>query len=103
MFDITVEDVFAVYAQLKDKYPLTMTNTAALDEGYTEDFPIVVGKSHGQIMELYEYGGEFVLFVMDEAQTAGTHWHPQNIEYAKDDIAEFMDGKSDYKLYPFKQ
>ena len=103
MFHITVEDLRAVYEQLKDKYNLVWTTTAALDEGFTVDCPIIVGKAHGQIIELYEDGGSFVLDVMDEAQTQGTHWHPNDVESAVEDIAEFMDGKSDYEMYPFKQ
>ena len=103
MFHITVEDLRAVYEQLKDKYNLVWTTTAALDEGFTVDCPIIVGKAHGQIIELYEDGGYFVLDVMDEAQTQGTHWHPNDVEGAVEDIAEFMDGKSDYEMYPFKQ
>ena len=103
MCDITVEDVLAVYGQLKDRYRLTLTTTAALDEGFTIDCPIIVGKAHGQIIELYEDGGDFVLDVMDEAQTKGTHWHPNDVECAVDYIIEFMEGKSDYNLYPFKQ
>ncbi len=103
MFHITVEDLRAVYEQLKDKYNLVWTTTAALDEGFTVDCPIIVGKAHGQIIELYEDGGVFVLDVMDEAQTQGAHWHPNDVEGAVEDIAEFMDGKSDYEMYPFKQ
>ena len=56
MFDITVDDVMAVYEQLKDRYDLVFTTTSALDEGFTIDCPIVVGKAHGQIIELYEDG-----------------------------------------------
>ncbi len=103
MFDITVDDVFAVYEQLKDKYPLEMTNTAAVDDGFEEDIPIIVGKAHGQIIWLYEYGGDFVMDVMDAEQTKGTHWHPIDVDMAVKDIAKFMEGKSDYKMYPFKQ
>lgn len=44
---ITVDDVFAVYDRLKDKYALTLTTTGALDDGYTIDCPIIVGKAHG--------------------------------------------------------
>ena len=101
MFDITIEDLIAVFEALKDKYPLFFTNTAALDEGFTGDFPIIVGKAHGQIIELYEYCGDFVLDVLDEKHTMGTHWHPNNVNNAIDDISEFMEGKSDYKLDPF--
>jgi hypothetical protein len=103
MFNMTDRNVLEVYTQLKDKYDLVLTTTTALDEGFTIDCPIIVGKTHGQILELYSDGDMFVLDVMDEAQTKGTHWHPNDVESAVDYIAEFMDGKSDYELYPFPQ
>ena len=103
MFNMTDRNVLEVYTQLKDKYDLVLTTTTALDEGFTIDCPIIVGKAHGQILELYSDGDMFVLDVMDEAQTKGTHWHPNDVESAVDYIAEFMDGKSDYELYPFLQ
>lgn len=102
MFHITVDDLLAVYEQLKDRYDLILTNTFALDEGFTEDCPIIVGKAHGQLIELYKDGDLFILDVMDEAQTKGTHWHPNGVESAIEDIQEFMNGKSDYEMYPFK-
>ena len=102
MFDITVDDVLAVYEQLKDRYALILTKTSALDEGFTVDCPIIVGKAHSQIIELYKDGGDFILDVMDEEQTEGTHWHPNDVGGAIDDIVEFMEGKSDYRMYPFK-
>ena len=101
MVDITANDVLAVYEQLKNKYDLVLTNTAALNQGFTIDCPIIVGKAHGQVIELYENAGDFVLDVMDEAQTKGAHWHPYDVESAVNDVAEFMDGKSDYELMTF--
>ena len=103
MFDSTVDDVMAVYEQLKDRYDLVLTTTSALDEGFTIDCPIVVGKAHGQIIELYEDGGVFVLEVMDAAKTKGSHWHPRDVECAIDDIVKFMEGKSDYKMCHFRK
>lgn len=100
---ITVDDVFAVYDRLKDKYALTLTTTGALDESFTVDCPIIVGKAHGHILELYEDGGLFILDVMDEAQTMGTHWHPNNVETAVEDIVAFMEGTEEYELIPFPQ
>ena len=96
-------DLKAIYEMLKDKYALVFTNTADLDEGFTVDCPILVGRAHGQILELYLDCEMFVLDVMDEAQTKGTHWHPNDVESAIEDIEAFMDGKSDYEMYPFKQ
>ena len=103
MFDITVDDVLKVYEQLKDRYDLLLTTTSELDEGFTVDCPIIVGKAHGQIIQLYEDCGDFILDVMDAEQTKGTHWHPNDVEGAIENIVEFMEGKSDYKMYPFKQ
>ena len=103
MFGMTEQHVIAVYNQMKDSYPLLLTNTMHLDEGFTIDCPILVGKSHGQIMELYSDGDMFILDVMDEAQTKGTHWHPNDVKGAVDDIVEFMEGITDYEMYPFKQ
>ena len=101
MFNITVDDVLKVYEQLKDRYDLLLTTTSELDEGFTVDCPIIVGKAHGQIIELYEDGGDFILDVMDEEQTKGTHWHPNDVEGAVRYIVEFMEGKADYEMYPF--
>ena len=102
MFDIPVDNLMKVYYRLKDKYNLILTTTSELDEGFTIDCPIIVGKAHGQIIELYEDGGDFVMDVMDAEQTKGTHWHPNDVEGAVDYIVEFMDGKSDYEMYPFR-
>ena len=107
MFDITVNDVLNVYKQLKDSYPLVLTTTSALnaelDAGFTIDSPIIVAKAHGQIIWLYECDGIFVMDVMDEEQTKGTHWHPYDVERAVHDIEEFINGKSNYDLQPFRQ
>ena len=103
MFDITTDDLFAVYAQLKERYDLVWTTTAALNEGFTVDCPIIVGKAHDQVIQLYECDGDFVLDVMDAARSKGTHWHPNDVKSAAEDISEFMEGKLDYQLSPFKQ
>ena len=103
MFDITEKDLLAVYEQLKDQYDLVLTTSFALDEGFTVDCPVLVGKAHGQIMELYNDGCFFVLDIMDEAQTKGTHLHPNDVKAAAAYIEEFMNGNLDYELHPFKQ
>jgi hypothetical protein len=107
MFDITEEDVLNVYKQLKDSYPLVLTTTSAInaewDAGFTIDYPIIVAKAHGHILWLYKCDGMFVMDVMDEEQTKGTHWHPYNVECAAHDIEDFINGKSNYDLQPFRQ
>ena len=101
MFGMTDEHVLAVYKQLKDRYDLTLTNTTAVDDGFTIDCPIIVGSAHGQILWLYSDGDTFVLDVMNESKTCGTHWHPEDVEDAVRDLTAFMQGKSDYKLISF--
>ena len=98
MFDITENDVKAVYEALKDSYDLTLTNTPSVDDGFEMDCAILVAKAHGRVLWLYEYGGDFVLDVLNPEMTAGTHWHPQTLEQAVVDVTEFMEGKLKYKL-----
>ena len=102
-YDNCDEDLKVIYEQLKDRYALALTTTAALDEGFTVDCPILVGKAHGQIIELYLDCEMFVMDVMDAEQTKGTHWHPNDAESAIEYIVDFMEGKSDYELTPFKK
>ena len=52
LYNNTDDDLKAIYEQLKDRYELVLTNTADLDEGFTADCPILVGRAHGQIIEL---------------------------------------------------
>lgn len=90
-------DLRKVYDQLKDRYPVELTNSFAVDDRFTIDFPILVCRHHGQILWLYDD----VLDVFDEAQTRGTHWHPLDEQTAIEDITEFMEGRDDYPLQPF--
>ena len=64
--------------------------------------PRIVGKTHGQIIELYSDGDMFIVDVMDETQTKGTHRYPNNVGSTVECIVEFMEGKTDYEMYPFK-
>ena len=102
-FDITENDVINVYERLKDRYDLILTTTMEFDREFTVDSPLIVGKAHGQMIELYVCDDIFVLYVADSEQTMGTHWHPSNVDRAAKDITEFMDGKSDYKFYKYNQ
>ena len=103
MFDFTDNDVLAIYQQLKDRYDLVLTRTSLLDEGFTVDCPIIVGKAHGQIIELYSCENMFIIDVLNNEQTMCTHWHPYDVDMAVKDIAEFMDGKNDYPLEKLPQ
>ena len=101
--NITDDDILAVYEQLKDRYDLFLTTTALWDDGFTIDVPIIVGKAHGQIIQLYACDDMFVMDVLDDEKTMCTHWHPYDIDMAVKDIAEFMDGKNDYPLEKLPQ
>ena len=101
MFNLTEEDLKAVYEQLKDRCSLVFTNAFSVDDGFEEDCVILVGRREGYILWLYEWGGEFVLDVLDEKMTAGTHWHPEDVEEAVADILDFFEKKPDYKLHRF--
>lgn len=103
MFDFTDNDVLEVYQQLKGKYDLVLTRTSLLDEGFTIDCPIIIGKAHGQIIELYACENMFIIDVLNDEQTMCTHWHPYSIDAAAEDIADFMNGKSDYPLERLSQ
>ena len=103
MNEMNTDSLLQVYAALKDRYSLMLTNTAALDDGFDMDCSIIVGKAHGRILYLYEYYGEFVLDVMDESKTKGTHWHPWDTAAAIEDVASFMEGKEDYRLKKYGQ
>lgn len=101
MFNLTEEDLKAVYEQLKDRCSLVFTNAFSVDDGFEEDCAILVGRREGYILWLYEWDGEFVLDVLDETMTAGTHWHPEDVEEAMEDILDFFEKKPDYKLHRF--
>lgn len=101
MFDLTIDDVKTVFARLKDRYDLVLTNALSVDDGFEEDCAILVGRREGYILWLYEWGGDFVLDVMDDKKTAGTHWHPNDVEQAVEDIADFFENEPKYKLHRF--
>ena len=90
---IVTSNILDVYEELKDRYDLVLTTTSALDEGFTVESPVIVGKAHGQIIELYVADEMFVLDVMDDDKTNATHWHPYNVNNAIRDIISFMEGK----------
>lgn len=96
------EALLEVYMHLKDRYDLMLTNTMALNDGFTIDCPILVGKAHGRMLWLYDEGdAAFVLDVMDEERTKGTHWHPADVTAAVEDIVVFMEGKEEYPMKRF--
>lgn len=96
--------------QLKDKYDLVLTNTLALDDGYEIDVPVIRGKSVLGRFDLYleEEGSAEFVFTVECAKPKKTlwcptgekytHWHPQSVEQAVNDVIDFMEGTHQYCL-----
>ncbi len=100
-----MNDIEIIYERLKDKYNLVLTNSLALDDGYTWNVPIIVGESGSRRFHLYAdkdtlepFGVEFVFSVEYEkcgepSEKCHTHGHPQDIEDAIDFVERFMAGE----------
>ncbi|MBR2719251.1 MAG: hypothetical protein IKB78_08155 [Clostridia bacterium] len=86
---ITTDDLMEVYRRLKERYPVMLTNASAVDDGFTVDCPILTMEAHGRTLWLYEYGGDFVLDVMNAGKSDGKHWHPADVDEAVENIEAF--------------
>jgi hypothetical protein len=98
------QDLDIIYVQLKDKYALLLTNTFALDDGYSIDVKVLCGKSKLGRFHLYKEcpdDNQFVFSVelanpkkmtSHSACDKYTHWHPQSAEQAVKDVIAFMEG-----------
>ena len=86
-------DIHILYDQLSGKYNLLLTNTFALNDGFTIDVPVLRGetpKGRFYLYKEYEDSSEFV-FSVTYSSGESTHWHPYSIEIALDDIIRFME------------
>lgn len=100
-----------IYNSLKDKYELTLTNTLALNEGYTINTPVIVGQNGKDRFELYSENGDeynlvFLVFFSNpylqskDNELHCSHWHPTLASVAIRGIETFMN--SPYILCPSK-
>jgi hypothetical protein len=102
-----MNDIEIIYDRLKNIHPLVLTNTFALDDGFTWDVPVICGKSSLGRFWLYAdedtpdpHGCDFVFSVEYEkrsrfskkTEVCHTHWHPHTIEDAVRDADRFMKG-----------
>ena len=101
--DGQVSPVSAPWLLIKTLRSGYIKGCAELDDGFTIDVPILVGKAHEQIIQLYACDDMFVMDVLNDEKTMCTHWHPYDVDMAVKDIAEFMDGKNDYPLEKLPQ
>ena len=92
-----MKDLKLIYDKLKDKYDLTLTNTFALNDGYTIDVPVIRGVGVNGRFDLY-YDGVMLVFSIDyfdkEENDNFSHGHPYDLQDAMDYIEKFMNGKS---------
>lgn len=103
-------DIEIIYEQLKDQYDLLLTNTFALDSGYTIDVPVLCGESVFGKFNLYKEDDDWDEFVFSVEYVEPrrprwylpaekyTHWHPQSREQAQRDVIAFMEGTHKFLL-----
>ena len=111
-----MNDIELIYEKVKDSHNLCLTNTSALNEGFVWDVPIIYGESQQGRFWLYAdedvpnpHGIGFVFSVeykeyeeqteegLETVAKCHTHWHPQTIEQAVEDINNFMTGRRIFK------
>ena len=85
-------DLEPVYAQLKDRYDLTLTTGLAVDAGFGWDLPVLTGKSGKDTFYLYDNGANIILDYNTETGLSDSHWHPEDEEDAVRLVIEFMEG-----------
>lgn len=92
-----MKDLKLIYDKLKDKYDLTLTNTFALNDGYTIDVTVIRGSGANGMFDLYHDGAMLVFSVEyfdKEGNDNYSHGHPYDWDDAINYIEKFMQGKS---------
>lgn len=79
-----------VFRLLNHRCPVTLTNAFSVDDGFTEDFPIIVGRNSSAAFWLYDDGGEFVFSYEVPGTSYHNHGHPQSVEEAVAAVVDFM-------------
>lgn len=90
---MTLDDLVQVYNCLYKQYPIRFTSTLQVDDGFTEDMPIIVGQHAGIAFWLYLYEGEFVFSYEVPGQTHHDHCHPLAVSEAVQRIISFMEAR----------
>lgn len=86
-------DLESVYAQLKDRYDLTLTTGLKVDAGFGWDLPVLTGKSGKATFYLYDNGANIILDYNTETGISHNHWHPEDEAEAVGLVIEFMEGR----------
>lgn len=86
-----------IYEKMKNKYDLVLTNTFALNDGYTIDVPVIRGFSSDRRFDLYKEEDLFVFsveFLNNSGDEKYSHAHPYDANNAIDYIEKFMSKRS---------
>lgn len=93
-----MQDLTLIFEKLKNTYCLTLTTTAALNDGYTIDVPVIRGIGSDRRFDLYKEDDCFFVFSMEFFQKSDedkySHAHPYDVESAITLINKFMQEKN---------
>ena len=92
-----MNELRCIYEKMKDKYDLILTNTFALNDGYTIDVPVIRGISSDRRFDLYKEEDLFVFsveFFDKSGDEKYSHEHPYDTNDAVDYIEKFMSKRS---------
>ena len=93
-----MKDLTLIFEKLKNIYCLTLTTTAALNDGYTIDVPVIRGIGADRRFDLYKEDDCLFVFSMEFFQKNDedqySHVHPYDVESAITLINEFMQEKN---------
>ena len=93
-----MKDLETIYKKLKGKYDLVLTNTLALDDGYTIDVPVIRGITSDRKFDLYKEDDDLFVFSVEffdkTAEEKYSHTHPYDVNAAINCIEDFMSNRS---------
>lgn len=80
-----------IFNRLRERFPVTLTTAFAVDDGFTEDLPILVGQTGTSDFWLYLYDDELVLSYGVPGQAPRDHSHPQSADEAVRWLTDLME------------
>lgn len=80
-----------IFNRLRERFPVTLTTAFAVDDGFTEDLPILVGQTGTSDFWLYLYDDELVLSYGVPGQAHRDHSHPQSAAEAVRWLTDLME------------
>lgn len=93
MFDITTDDLKAIYEHLRNRYPISLTSSFSMGFKSNIDFPILHGQSDLGRFNLFFDDVSFAFYAMRDDGEVFAHWHLQTLIEAEKTVADFMEGR----------